>query len=284
MHYKRKDKNRAENQKYGTMRLRGSLTREVKIMSLSDKQNANQVPTSDEIWQILKKTAKYHERTAKRQDEMAKHYDKMAKHQDEMAKRQDKMAKHQDEMAKRYDEMVKRHDEMAKRQDEADKKAHKKMDRLDDRIDKMRGIWSNAWGDFVESLVSGRFVELVQAWIPSINQIMKNIECKRNGQHCEIDIIAVNSDSLVATEVKSTLNVTDVKEFLEKLKSFTMFFPQFKGYKIYGAVAYLKTTQNAEKFAMKKGLFVIHATGDSGEILNEKGIFKPQIIEQINYS
>ena len=232
-------------------------------MSFSDKQSSNnaQVPTSDEIWQILKETAEYQKKMTKRHDEMVKRHD---------------------EMAKRHDEMAKRHDEMAKRQDEADKKFHKGMDRLSDQINKMRGIWSNAWGDFVESLVSGRFVELIQAWIPSINQIMKNIECKRNGQHCEIDIIAVNSDSLVATEVKSTLNVADVKEFLEKLKSFTIFFPQFKGYKIYGAVAYLKTTQNAENFAMKKGLFVIHATGDSGEILNKKGIFKPQIIEQIN--
>ena len=184
--------------------------------------------------------------------------------------------------AQRQDEMAQRQGEMAQRQDEADKKFHKKMDRLSDQINKMRGIWSNAWGDFVESLVSGRLVELIQEWIPSINQMMKNIECKRNDRHCEIDIIAVNNNSLVATKVKSTLSVADVKEFLEKLKNFTMFFPQFKDYKIYGAVAYLKTTQNAEKFAMKQGLFVIQATGNSGEILNEKGVFQPQIIEQIH--
>ena len=222
---------------------------EVMSLSDSDKKNVNDVhvPSADEIWQILKGTAQ-----------------------------------RQDETAQRQKEMTQRQEEMTQRQDEADKKFHKKMDRLSDQINKMRGIWSNAWGDFVESLVSGRLVELIQEWIPSINQMMKNIECKRNGQHCEIDIIAVNNNSLVATEVKSTLSVTDVKEFLEKLKSFTMFFPQFRNYKIYGAVAYLKTTQNAEKFAMKQGLFVIQATGNSGEILNKKGVFQPQIIEQIH--
>ena len=95
-----------------------------------------------------------------------------------------------------------------------------------------------------------------------------------------MDIIAINSDSLVATEVKSTLGVSDVKKFLEKLKNFTLFFPQFKGYKIYGAVAYLKANEEAQKFAMKQGLFVIYATSDSGEILNKKGQFQPRIIEQ----
>ena len=142
------------------------------------------------------------------------------------------------------------------------------------------GIWSNAWGDFVETLFSGRFVELIQDWIPSIKQIIKNSICRREGHEWEVDIIAINSDSLVATEVKSTLGVSDVKKFLEKLKNFTLFFPQFKGYKIYGAVAYLKANEEAQKFAMKQGLFVIYATSDSGEILNKKGQFQPRIIEQ----
>ena len=46
-------------------------------------------------------------------------------------------------------------------------------------------------------------------------------------------------------------------------------------------MAYLKVTQSADKFAMKQGLFVIRATGDSGEILNKKGAFELQVITQI---
>ena len=199
-------------------------------MGLNNKQKPKEkIPTFDEVWQILKETAKQ-----------------------------------QKESHKAFKE------EMKESRIEFDKK-----------MNKMRGIWSNAWGDFVESLVSGSLVKMLQEWIPSINQIMKNIECHRNGLDCEIDIIAVNNEALVAVEVKSTLNTKDVNNFLEKLQNFTMFFPQFKNYKVYGAVAYLKVTQSADKFAMKQGLFVIRATGDSGEILNKKGAFEPKVITQI---
>ena len=199
-------------------------------MGLNNKQKPKEkIPTFDEVWQILKETAKQ-----------------------------------QKESHKAFKE------EMKESRIEFDKK-----------MNKMRGIWSNAWGDFVESLVSGSLVKMLQEWIPSINQIMKNIECHRNGLDCEIDIIAVNNEALVAVEVKSTLNTKDVNNFLEKLQNFTMFFPQFKNYKVYGAVAYLKVTQSADKFAMKQGLFVIRATGDSGEILNKKGTFEPKVIKQI---
>ena len=198
-------------------------------MSSDNKQNPKDIPTSQEIWRILKEAIQF-----------------------------------QKDSNKAFNEELKR-----------------SRIEFDKRMNKMRGIWSNAWGDFVESLVSGNLVKMLQGWIPSINQIMKNIECQRNGRDCEIDIIAVNNDALVATEVKSTLSVKDVKDFLEKLRNFSMFFPQFRNYKIYGAVAYLKVTQGAEKFAMKEGLFVIRATGDSGEILNKKDSFEPKAIQQI---
>ena len=109
---------------------------------------------------------------------------------------------------------------------------------------------------------------------------MTNIECERNGRHYEIDIIAINNDSLVAVEVKSTLSVRDVKRFLEKLKRLTVFFPQFKSFKVYGAVAYLKSTEDAQIFAMKQGLFVLRATGDSASVVNKKD-FQARSITQL---
>lgn len=221
-------------------------------MTSDDKQNPKKIPTSEEIWQILKEAIQFQKESNKNFNEEI---------------RKSRME---------FDEKIE------KRQIEFEKELKKSRIEFDKKMNKMRGIWSNAWGDFVESLVSGSLVKMLQEWIPSINQIMKNIECHRNGLDYEIDIIAVNNEALVATEVKSTLSVKDVNDFLEKLKNFSMFFPQFKGYKIYGAVAYLKVDQSAEKFAMKQGLFVIRATGDSGEILNKKDTFKPQAIKQIH--
>ena len=225
-------------------------------MSSNDRhslKNKEKIPTLDDIRQIL---------------------DRVAKRQEETAKRQQKFDEELKESRKKFDEEMK---ESQRKLDEGLEKSRIEFDR---KMNKMRGIWSNAWGDFVESLVSGSLVKMIQEWIPSINTIMKNIEGQRNGYDCEFDIIAINNDSLVVVEVKSTLSVQDVKDFLEKLQNFSMFLPQFKNYKVYGAVAYLKVTQGAEKFAMKQGLFAIRATGDSGEILNKKDSFEPQPIKQ----
>ena len=238
-------------------------------MSSNNQQTKKKIPTFDDILQIL--------------DQVAKRLNRVTERQEETAKRQEEMAKYQKESDKAFDERLEKSrmefNEELKRSREELKQSRKEFDK---RMNKMRGIWSNAWDDFVESLVSGSLVKMLQEWIPSINLIMKNIEGQRNGHDCEFDIIVVNNNALVAVEVKSTLNVKDVKDFLEKLKNFSMLLPQFKDYKIYGAVAYLKVTQDAEKFAMKQGLFAICATGDSGEILNKKGISEPQPIKQIN--
>ena len=241
-------------------------------MSSNNQQTKKKIPTFDDISQIL--------------DQVAKRLNRVTERQEETAKRQEEMAKYQKESGKAFDERLEKsrmefNEELKRSRKEFDEELKQSRKEFDKRMNKMRGIWSNAWGDFVESLVSGSLVRMLQEWIPSINLIMKNIEGQRNGHDCEFDIIAVNNNALVAVEVKSTLNVKDVKDFLEKLKNFSMLLPQFKDYKVYGAVAYLKVTQDAEKFAMKQGLFAICATGDSGEILNKKGISEPQPIKQI---
>ena len=238
-------------------------------MGLNDKKNQEKTPAFNEVWQILKETAKERKQFSKERKESHKAF------KEEMKESRIKFDKDLKESQIKSDKDIK------ESRIEFNKKLEQSRIEFDKKMNKMRGIWSNAWGDFVESLVSGCLVKMLQEWIPSINQIMKNIECHRNGLDCEIDIIAVNNESLVAVEVKSTLNVKDVNNFLEKLQRFAMFFPQFKNYNVYGAVAYLKVAQGADNFAMKQGLFVIRATSDSGEILNKKGAFKPQIIKQI---
>ncbi|MCY4364154.1 MAG: hypothetical protein OXE42_18560 [Gammaproteobacteria bacterium] len=45
--------------------------------------------------------------------------------------------------------------------------------------------------------------------------------------------------------------------------------------RVYGAVAYIKVVEEAEKYAARQGLFVIRATGSSASIINPAG-FKPK--------
>ena len=248
-------------------------------MSSGPGQISKKIPTFDDIWRTLDRVGKRLDQASQQQKEIVQQQKESSKAFEDELRQSRLEAK---ASAKAFDERLEKSREelrqSRKKFEEELEKSHKEFDK---KMNKMRGIWSNAWGDFVESLVSGSLVEMLQDWIPSINLIMKNIEGQRNGHDCEFDIIAVNDKFLVAVEVKSTLSVQDVRDFLKKLKNFSMLLPQFKDYKIYGAVAYLKVTQNAEKFAMRQRLFAIRATGDSGEILNKKGISEPQPIQQI---
>ena len=158
-------------------------------------------------------------------------------------------------------------------------KTSREVDRTSKEIRQLKDIFSNKWGEFVESLVSGGLLKLLKERNIKVTGIFPNIRAhiQKPGEpikHCEIDIIARNGHELVAVEVKSTLGVREVDHFLKTLQQFTLFFPEYKDRKIYGAVAYLKLYQSADIYAMRKGLFVIRATGDSARIINDES-FKP---------
>ncbi len=80
----------------------------------------------------------------------------------------------------------------------------------------------------------------------------------------------------MVVEVKTTLRSEDVMYFLEKLARFTEYEPVWKGKKILGAVAYLKTDTSVQAYAQSQGLFVIRAIGSSASIINRTD-FEPRV-------
>ena len=78
----------------------------------------------------------------------------------------------------------------------------------------------------------------------------------------EIDLLLVNDREAVVIEVKTTLKVEDVREFLDNLKKFTFFFPRYKGVSLYGGVAGIQIEEGADKFAYRQGLFVLAGSGE----------------------
>jgi hypothetical protein len=93
----------------------------------------------------------------------------------------------------------------------------------------------------------------------------------------EIDILATNKDSVIVVEVKTTLKVEDVNDFIiEKLSRFFEFFPKYKGpdsrdpvkreMTLYGAVAGIRIEESADRYAYRKGLFVLTLSGSPREI------------------
>lgn len=158
------------------------------------------------------------------------------------------------------------------------KETEKQMKETDRRLQKLDELFSSQWGKLVESLVEGDLVALLQAREIDVQTTHPRVSGRRNGDHYEFDILAVNGDEVVVVEIKTTLRAGDVKQFLPKLARFTDWLPEYKGRKILGAVAYLKADHTVVVHAERQGLFVIRATGNSASIINEAG-FQPRIFE-----
>ena len=132
------------------------------------------------------------------------------------------------------------------------------------------------WGKLVEVLVQPSAAKQFQnrgiAVTGSDERKIKHL----GGENIEIDILLTNGDDIIAIEVKTTLSVEDVNEHIEKhLKPFKRFFPEHKDKRLYGAVAYIHVNEKADRYAYKKGLFVLGFTADNLVTIKNDAKFKP---------
>ncbi len=102
-----------------------------------------------------------------------------------------------------------------------------------------------------------------------IGRLFQRVRVRKDGAETEIDILGISDEYAVPMEVKSTLSPEDVKEYIEKLKAFRGFFPEYADRKIVGAVAGIVFESRADRFAYRRGLFVIAQKGENVTILND---------------
>jgi len=66
----------------------------------------------------------------------------------------------------------------------------------------------------------------------------------------------------------TTLRAKPVGQFIERLQRAKHYLPEYRTYRVFGAMAYLRVEQVSDQYAQNQGLFVIRATGDSAAIFN----------------
>ena len=154
------------------------------------------------------------------------------------------------------------------------KKTDKKLEKLGENL----GNLGNNWGTFMESLVEGDLVKLLKKRKILVERIAEMRSFTFRDREYEYDLIAINGVEVVVVEVKSTLKLEDVDNFIKKLKDFKTVCPEYADKKIYGAVAYLKANESSNKNAEKKGLFVIRAPSGESQFsaITNKQDFKPK--------
>ena len=137
-------------------------------------------------------------------------------------------------------------------------------------------LFTTQWGRLIESLVEGDLAKLLQERGVEVDAIVPGIKLKRDPKQREVDLLAVNGEEAVAVEVKTTLRPPDVDEFLQLLQDLPTLMKTFVNGRLYGAVAYLREHQGTARYAARKGLFVIRATGSSASIVNPPE-FRPRV-------
>ena len=192
---------------------------------------------------------------------------------DRITEKQEKSAAEADRRMKKWQEEADRRQKKAERQMEELREQMKDTDR---RLKKTDELFNSQWGKLVESLVEGDLIALLRARGIEVESTHPRVSGRRNGEHYEFDILAINGEEVVVVEVKTTLRPEDVTHFLEKLARFTEYEPVWKGKKIFGAVAYLKTDAFVQTYADRQGFIIIRATGSSASIINRTD-FRPRV-------
>ena len=272
-------------------------------MQKSKKEADKQAKNFDQQMQASKKEADKRAKNFDQQmQESKKEADKRAKNFDqqmqaskknfdqqmqESKKEADKRAKNFDqqmqESKKNFDQQMQESKKNFDQQMQASKKDFdRRIKKLEQTVNKIGSGFNDRWGRLVESLVEGKLSQLLRERGIQVEHTHPNVKRERFNQHGEIiekkefDIIVVNGKEVVVVEVKTTLNCHEVQIFMDDyLKDFKKYFKEYKDKILYGAVAYLKSMDEADTFAEKQGMFVIKATGDSAHIINKKN-FKPK--------
>jgi len=162
--------------------------------------------------------------------------------------------------------------EVARRQEETDREIRGVNEGMKD----LRELFTGQWGKLVEALVEPSVLRLFQERGIQVIDTAQRLKTTKNGATMEIDILATNKDSVIVVEVKTTLKVEDVNDFIyEKLSRFFEFFPKYKGMKLYGAVAGIRIEESADRYAYRKGLFVLTLSGEGMVVILNDEKFRP---------
>ena len=129
---------------------------------------------------------------------------------------------------------------------------------------------TGSWGKFVEAMVEPAVVRLFSERKIEIERTFQRIRSRRDGEEIEVDILGVNREWALAVEVKTTLKVEDVNEHIERLEKFKKFFPEYASRKLIGAVAGMRIEEGADRYAYRKGFFVLAQSGETVVILNDE--------------
>ena len=249
------------------------------------------VPTPGEIWKILKNVSLGHDRLERLIEKERRENDRRKAENDRRAAENDRRAAENDRKIEENDRLIEKirqetdrkiqeNDRKIEENDRqaAERKAEtdRKIQENDRLIKKIEGRFGTQWGELIEALIEGSLVEVLNERGIRVNRAVPNYTGRRAGKKKEFDVIALNGHEMAVIETKSQLSRKKADEFLDVMRVFKEYCPEYGALKVYGGVACLKGREEVFSYAESLGLFVLRVSGKNAVLLNRKK-FKPKV-------
>lgn len=144
---------------------------------------------------------------------------------------------------------------------ETDARLDKRFKETDQKIKKLADLFTGQWGKLIESLAESGIIKQMQSRGIDVTNLSRRLVSQKNGHHLELDFLLTNDSEAVIGEVKTTLRNRQVQRFIQKIKEFYIFYPNYRHFKLYGALIGIRLEQEVDKYAYRKGLFVFQVGG-----------------------
>ncbi len=211
-----------------------------------------QTATYDDVWKMFRETATQMRETAAQMQETDRKFREMSAETDRKFQETDLQIKEVSAQMRETNLQMKATDIKVK------------------EVSTLVGNLGGRWGEFVEGLIAPSCIALFTERGIQVDEVYLRVKKTIDGERMEIDILVANTVAAVLVEVKSQLQVEDVRSHLNRLGKFKSFFPRYAACQVYGAVAGIVVDSDADQFAMNKGLFVIEQSGETVKLANDK--------------
>jgi len=274
------------------------------LLRAQEEFRKSQVESHKKIDEVLDKLAEEQRKTdeqLKKTDEQLKKTDEQLKKTNEQLKKTDEHLKKTDEQLKKTDEHLKKTDEQLKKTDEQLKKTDEQLKKTNEqirelirktdeelrktdeqlkRLGKQIGELTDGWGKFVLGLSEPGIEMCLKKIGFSTYGIISSVLRRIKDKEYEIDLLCpcrLNGKTIIIViEAKSYLNQQKVNNFIQKLKRFHEFFPEYGNIEVIGGMAGIRLASGIKALVLKEGLYLFSVSGEVMKSLTPKE-FKPKI-------
>jgi hypothetical protein len=213
-------------------------------------------------------------------NEIDKRIEALLRSQEEFRKSQEKGYQEIRDAQKKTDEEINRLVEDQKKTDELLRAIQRETAGEIKKVNKQVGNLTDGWGKFVLGLSEPSVIASLKEIGFELLATASPYRYRKNGNEYEIDIFCKGRDNgkpiVIVMEAKSSINQQKLKEFIEKLKEFRQFFPEYEKSKLIAGIAGIRLASGVKAHAEKEGLYLFTVKEDLMKNINSQG-FKPKI-------